>query len=201
MRVKSLLALLLMATIAIPTVAQNRKMSGVDMVYGVAGGVVFPVLDVRGAEVELSNNIGYKLGIQWGVDFGVLDIVPELWYSSFDMDFNMDGSAGAQMKNISLDMPILVGIKVGRPVKLRFGPTLSLMCNNDITFDNGEALEYGRIKSSVGYVVGASYKVFRSLFIDFRYTGHFTATNNEWEDGSSHSVMMYTLDLTAGFKF
>lgn len=200
MRIKSLLALLLVI-VAVPTMAQNHKRGGVDMVYGVAGGVTFPVLDISGADVELSSKLGYKLGIQWGVDFGVVDIVPELWYSSFKMGFDTNGTSGVKLKNSSLDMPILVGIRVANPVKLHLGPAFSLMCNNEIAFDDGKVLEYGRIKSNVGYVVGVSYQVFRSLFLDFRYTGRFTAAHNEWEDGSSHDIMMYTLDLTAGFKF
>ena len=171
------------------------------MVYGLTAGVMFPILDIRGGTIDVSSNPGFKAGILWGVSFGALEFVPEILYSTFNMDVQGQGQQSAELRNRSLDLPLLVGIRVARPVKLHLGPTFSMMCSNEITYADGEVEDYGRIKSSVGYVAGVSYDILERLFLDFRYTGRFSDHGNEWSDGSPYDVWMYTLDLTVGFRF
>ncbi len=214
MRIKLLLSFILILSTLSPILAQRGKPHtpppgyetyrssslGISMVYGITAGVIFPVLDIKGGNIDISSNPGFKAGIMWGVDFGRVEIVPEVLYSTFNMDVR-DGSQNVELHNSSIDMPLLVGVKVARAVKLHVGPTFSLMCNNRLTYEDGTEEDYGRIKSSVGYVAGVTYNVVKNFIIDFRYTGRFTDYGNEWPGGSPYDIWMYSLDLTAGFRF
>lgn len=225
MKLKSILILLFVVTFALPVVAKgrhggyggsgrpqqkttytvynNNNQYNISMVYGIAAGLTCPILRFDGNSADVSSNPGFKIGMMWGVDFGVVEIVPELWYSTFKMNFNEDiaGLKGAKLTNNSLDFPILVGFKLGGPFRLNLGPTFSLLCNNTIN-DNGKESEYGRIKSNVGYVAGLGWDVVQNLFLDVRYTGRFNSSCNEWNSkGDPYNISMYTIDITAGFRF
>ncbi len=209
MKIKYILSLLILFTLLPSLNAQehygisyepylNRQHT--KMVYGLGAGAVFPIMSVRDGDVDMTSNIGYKVGAMFGVSFGRLEIVPELWYSSSKMSIKMGHDPELDVSSRSLDMPIMVGLRVAKPLRLNIGPTFALMCNNKITEDDGSQVEFGSIKSSVGYVIGFSYDIVSGLFLDFRYGGRFAAHSNEW-DKDSFDVFMYTLDLTAGFRF
>ncbi|MFI3282759.1 MAG: outer membrane beta-barrel protein [Rikenellaceae bacterium] len=178
--------------------------NSVTMVYGVAAGVTIPNLVIEGNGADVSNNVGFKAGIMWGADFGNIEIVPELWYSTFTIDFTKDnaGLKGAELKNSSIDFPIMVGFDITSNLKLHVGPSFSLMCNNDLTLKNGDMYEFGSIKSSVGYVAGLSYNIISNFVIDLRYSGRFTSNSNEFESSyDAYKIRMSTIDITAGFRF
>ncbi len=214
MKIKYLLSFLLLFT-ALPSLySQNHKPQehyGISyepylnrqrtkMVFGLGAGAVFPIMSVRGGDVDMSSKAGYKLGMMFGVDFGGIEIVPELWYSGCGMSVKVGDDPKLDISNRSLDMPIMVGIRLAKPLRLNLGPTFALMCNNKVTEEDGSETEFGSVKSSVGYVIGFSYDIVSGLFLDFRYGGRFAARSNEWSK-EPFDVWTYTLDLTAGFRF
>ncbi|MFR9602392.1 MAG: outer membrane beta-barrel protein [Rikenellaceae bacterium] len=186
------------------TYSQYNNSYSITMVYGLAAGVTCPILKVDGNNADVSTNAGFKGGMMWGVDFGVVRVVPELWYSTFKMDFREDGAGlkGSELVNRSIDFPIMVGFNLGNsPFRFNCGPSFSLMCKNTLK-DGGKEYDYGRIKSNVGYVLGLSCDVISNLFLDLRYTGRFTANSNEWNTvGDPYNITMYTIDITAGVRF
>ncbi len=182
---------------------QNNNFN-ISMIYGIAAGLTCPILKFDGNNVDVSSNPGFKAGMMWGVDFGKVRVVPELWYSTFKMDFNEDGAGlkGSQIVNKSFDFPIMVGFDLGKgPFRFNMGPSFSLLCDNTLKND-GREYEFGRIKSNVGYCLGLSCDLISNLFLDLRYTGRFTANSNEWSSGREpYDIKMYAIDITAGLRF
>ncbi|MFI3301574.1 MAG: outer membrane beta-barrel protein [Rikenellaceae bacterium] len=205
----------LFATLLVTTsYAQKREHHGeqqkiawqnsVEVMYGVAAGVTIPSVSIEGNNASVSATPGVKIGMMWGVDFGRVNITPELWYSSFKINFDKDsaGLQGAQLKNKSLDMPIVIGVDLTRRLKFEIMPTLSLMCNDELTLQDGDSAEFGNIKSSVGYGVGLSYNFVSKYFISGRYTGQFTKSNQEFYSGyDPYEIKISTIDITIGVRF
>ncbi len=181
--------------------------SKIEMIYGIAAGVSCPQLKFSGNGAVVSLTPGFKAGIMWGVDWGRYELVPELWYSSFSMDFE-DGASnvkGAELRSKNLDFPIMFGIEIYGPLRISFGPSFSLMSNNKITTKSGDSYEFEHIKGSVGYAAGVSCDIYNNLFIDVRYVGLFSSSTTEYFGSSStsdtYNIRMYTIDITAGFRF
>ncbi len=182
---------------------RSRSKSDVNMIYGIAAGYMLPYIDVEGG-VDASSKKGYRYGIMWGIDLGRIEIVPELWYSEFSADFDGDDKLGkTSLKNKSIEVPIIFSIDLPLSrLRLNVGPSFSLMCDNDLTSNNGSKTEFGRIKSGTGYVVGVSSTYFGHLLLDMRFTGRFGSSTNEWPTGSSeYNIKCYDLSMSIGYKF
>ncbi len=220
MRLKQSLILLFIFAIVSPATAQrNRKVkpapqhstvyvvtpssdssnaNSYEMVYGIGGGITFPFLKFEGPYNEVSGDIGFKGGLMWGLDWGFFEFVPEIWYSTFNMGLD----EGINLKNRSIDMPLMVGFEIFGPVKFKVGPSFSLICNNDFEFSDGSSYEIGRIKSTIGGAVGVSIDLVNNLFIDLRYTGYFMANSySGYALYEGYDVQLYSIDITAGFRF
>ncbi|MFI3293316.1 MAG: porin family protein [Rikenellaceae bacterium] len=224
MKLKNIATLILAVVITLPTLAQRHNSPQhpapnrssyytsssspkIDIIYGVAAGVSCPNLKISGNDAEVSSTPGFKAGIMWGVNWGTFELVPELWYSSFKMSFDSGASnvKGAEVRNKSIDFPIMFGIKIFDPIRINFGPTFSLLCNNELTTSNGDCYEFGRVKGSVGYMAGVSCDIYNNLFLDLRYVGRFSTNTTEYYGSSNSSdqydIRMYSIDITAGFRF
>ncbi len=172
-----------------------------EVVYGVGGGVTCPSVTFDG--VDVSSTMGFKIGMMWGVDWGRIEFVPELWYSRFSINIGSDGEdlAGEQIVNRSIDLPLLLSYCVLPRVRVNVAPTLSLMCSNELM--SAEPLnEFGRIKQSVGYIVGLSANLYRGLMFDVRYAGRFGSFRNEWGgEDDQYNIEYNSVDFCVIYRF
>ncbi|MFI3278090.1 MAG: hypothetical protein SNH13_01345 [Rikenellaceae bacterium] len=177
--------------------------SNLDMIYGVSVGYMIPYIDIDGG-IDTSIKKGYKYGIMWGIDLGLIEIVPELWYSNFEVDLDGSGSiSGMTLKNKSIEIPIIFSLDLPLSrTRLNVGPSFSVMCDNDLVSKSGTKTEFGRIKNNIGYVVGVSSTFFGHILVDTRFTGRFGSSTNELPTGSSqYNIKCYDLSLSVGYKF
>ncbi len=222
MKIKSLLSILALCVISAATTSQavaqqyrqdytinkraHQRSSApkVDMIYGVMAGVVLPNLRVEGNSADIDNKAGFKVGMMWGLDWGAIEFVPEIWYSTNNMAFNDDKYTGnsGDITNNSIDVPLVLALNLWEGVRINLGPTLSLMCDNNVSTTDGDNFDFGRIKQGVGFMGGISATLFEHMLLDVRYTGRFSSNTNVWNNGGDeYDIKCYDISVSVGYKF
>ncbi len=174
-----------------------------NMIYGVMAGVNVPKLTEKDGLMDISNRLGFGFGMMWGVDFGRVELVPEIWYTRTNVDMMVVGSSESySMGCNNIEVPILVAIPFGA-IRLNFGPTLSLVNNSTLQeVDGDESIDFGRTRSTVGYLVGASCTFNNNMIIDLRLSGGLKAVEMEWYKGNkSYNYNFFSCGLNVGYRF
>lgn len=130
---------------------------------------------------------GYNLGIYYKLDLGPIYLRPELVYTKTTSEYILNLET-VDYKMASLDMPVLVGIKLIGPLNIFAGPAFQYILTNDF-----KGLEFNNIKNdyTVGLNFGASLEIGR-LGLDVRYERGFT--KNEAEFAGVDPNVTYRLD-------
>lgn len=122
----------------------------------------------------------------------------ELAYLYNEIDASMGGFS-ADVKSSVFEIPLLFSYRGLGPVRLNIGPVLSLA--GTARYDSGaERIEFGRMRSMVGYAVGAGVNLTRHLLLDARFSGNFSTPSNYFE-GSEFSTSSYWTVLSLGYMF
>ncbi len=175
-----------------------------EMIYGVMAGAIIPVMSDKEDIVEFSNTVGYQVGMMWGVDLGGLEIIPEIWYqhNKANVDHTKYGEEGELITN-GIEVPILFGMQFAKWGKFIVGPSLSLMSDTKYkSDDDDDYIDFGRTKSTCGYVVGLSFNILENIILDARYSGRFVSMETDWHTGSSeHNYRYYNYSFNIGYRF
>ena len=122
----------------------------------------------------------------------------ELAYLYNEIDASVGGFS-AEVESSVFEIPLLFSYRGLGPVRLNIGPVLSLA--GTARYDSGaERIEFGRMRSMVGYAVGAGVNLTRHLLLDARFTGNFSKPSNYFE-GSEFSTSSYWAVLSLGYMF
>ncbi len=178
--------------------------SKVNSVFGVVAGVNMPVMSDKQDIVDITNTAGYQFGMMWGLDMGALEIVPEIWYQHSKSDMHhKDYDQAGQLINSGIEVPIIFAMNFFDGFRLNLGPSLSLVNNSKYRpADGGEDVEFGRTKSTMGYVVGLSATFMKHFILDARYTGRFVSVESDWHNGySEHDYRYYNYSFNVGYRF
>lgn len=120
------------------------------------------IIDKKGA-----GESGFNVGIYGRLDLGPIYIRPELVYSQASSEYLIDPDMDTteSYKMSSIDLPVLVGIRLIGPLNLNVGPAFKYITNNKL-----KGLEFNEIKNNVtvGLNIGASVNLGR-LGIDVIY--------------------------------
>ena len=149
--------------------------------------------------VDLAPKLGLRgalsMSLIWA-DYYALQM--ELAYLYNEIDASVGGSS-AEVESSVFEIPLLFSYRGLGPVRLNIGPVLSLA--GTARYDSGaERIEFGRMRSMVGYVVGAGVNLTRHLLLDARFTGNFSTPSNYFE-GSEFSTSNYWAVLSLGYMF
>ncbi len=145
-----------------------------------------PRLGIRGA---------LSMSLIWA-DYYALQM--ELAYVYNEMEACM-GQFSANVKSNIMEIPLLFSYRGLGPVRLNVGPVLSLA--GTARYDSGaERIEFGRMRSTVGYAVGAGVNLTRHLLLDARFSGNFSKPSNYFE-GLEFSTSNYWATLSLGYMF
>ena len=149
--------------------------------------------------VDLAPKLGLRgalsMSLIWA-DYYALQM--ELAYLYNEIDASVGGSS-AEVESSVFEIPLLFSYRGLGPVRLNVGPVLSLA--GTARYDSGaERIEFGRMRSMVGYVVGAGVNLTRHLLLDARFTGNFSTPSNYFE-GSEFSTSNYWAVLSLGYMF
>lgn len=149
--------------------------------------------------VDLAPKLGLRgalsMSLIW-VDYYALQM--ELAYLYNEIDASVEGSS-AEVESSVFEIPLLFSYRGLGPVRLNIGPVLSLA--GTARYNSGaERIEFGRMRSMVGYAVGAGVNLTRHLLLDARFTGNFSTPSNYFE-GSEFSTSNYWAVLSLGYMF
>jgi hypothetical protein len=197
---KSLLTLGLF--IAIATASQAQVLPSVQV--GIKGGVNLSSLSNSSGTFSADNRAGYLGGI-WA-RFGALgfNFQPELYVTSKNVDINNSNTKVGSAKFTSIDVPLLLGGKIGAfGLGGRFyaGPLLSFAINKDNSFGSavGGATRFDYKSSNFALTAGAGIDISK-ISIDLRYEAGLTKQN--YYDGSTNFKTRVSLfNLSLGYAF
>ena len=196
------LLLTLSLFVAITTVTKAQILPKVQV--GIKGGVNLSSLSNSGSTFSADNRAGYLGGI-WA-RFGALgfNFQPELYITSKNVDINNSNTKVGSAKFTSIDVPLLLGGKIGAfGLGGRFyaGPLLSFAINKDNNFGSavGGATRLDYKDSNFAITAGAGVDISK-FSIDLRYEAGLTKQN--YFDGSTNYKTRVSLfNLSLGYAF
>lgn len=143
--------------------------------------------------LNLSTRLGFHAAVAVPLSFGALGVQPELMYMRNTVKVNE-----AKVKASNVVLPVLVTLRLFRPLNLFVGPAFALSDNSYYRAE-GERREFGNAKPTLTYMAGAALRV-NHLVLDCRLNGSFNRTDNHFE-GRYPRVKSYQLLLGVGYAF
>lgn len=198
------IAILFLAALCLTqaSVAQSRytlmQRQSKRMEMGLSVGASF--MDVSATEgVVLSPKVGVR---------GALSMSLE-WQESYDLQLELgyahnkvEAERGATLYDVKanvMEIPILFSYRGLGIVRFNVGPVLSLSSAG--RYSNGrERVEFGNVRSTLGYAAGVGVELTPKLLVDARLTGNFGRTDNYFE-GLEFSPSAMWLTLGIGYMF
>ncbi len=168
------------------------------MEMGVSAGAVY-MLAAPSGDVSLDPKVGVRgalsMSLCWRDRYAVR---MELGYL-YNKIKAVCGSAVCDVRSNVMEIPIQFSYRGLGPVRFNAGPVLSLAGTG--RYDAGaERVEFGRLRTSLGYAVGAGVALSRHLTVEAGYTGCFGRTSNYFE-GVEFTCGSRWVSLGLGYVF
>ena len=198
------IAILFLAALCLTqaSVAQSRytlmQRQSKRMEMGLSVGASF--MDVFATEgVVLSPKMGIKgalsMSLEWQESYA---LQLELGYAHNKVEAER-GATLYDVKANVMEIPILFSYRGLGIVRFNVGPVLSLSSAG--RYSNGrERVEFGNVRSTLGYAAGVGVELTPKLLVDARLTGNFGRTDNYFEGLEFRSSAMW-LTLGIGYMF
>lgn len=198
------IAILFLAALCLTqaSVAQSRytlmQRQSKRMEMGLSVGASF--MDVSATEgVVLSPKMGIKgalsMSLEWQESYA---LQLELGYAHNKVEAER-GATLYDVKANVMEIPILFSYRGLGIVRFNVGPVLSLSSAG--RYSNGrERVEFGNVRSTLGYAAGVGVELTPKLLVDARLTGNFGRTDNYFEGLEFRSSAMW-LTLGIGYMF
>lgn len=198
---KILLVLFLLTTGALTASAQAARGRLIQLDWGLTGGVNFS--RYSGSGLDISAKTGYQFGITMGIGFGRVAIRPEILYVRQRLDVvRHEGGPSMALKSNSMEVPVLVSVRLLRPLKVYAGPVFTVLSSCKYTDIDGYKVDFGSIRPTASYAVGVSVTLLRHLLIDARFNGHFSSSSNVFaSDGSEVKMRANSFSVGLGYYF
>ena len=132
-------------------------------------------------------NYGMHFGVFARGQAGILFIQPEATFNSISAEYEIENISGSDVfkeKYSNLDIPVLVGLKMG-PIRLGAGPVghINIGKESNLTAD-GVVISQDYEKLTFGYQTGLGIDIWRLNF-DLRYEGNFSSVSDHFEIGGT----------------
>lgn len=198
------IAILFLAALCLTqaSVAQSRytlmQRQSKRMEMGLSVGASF--MDVSATEgVVLSPKVGVRgalsMSLEWQESYA---LQLELGYAHNKVEAER-GATLYDVKANVMEIPILFSYRGLGIVRFNVGPVLSLSSAG--RYSNGrERVEFGNVRSTLGYAAGVGVELSPKLLVDARLTGNFGRTDNYFEGMEFRSSGMW-LTLGIGYMF
>lgn len=198
------IAILFLAALCLTqaSVAQSRytlmQRQSKRMEMGLSVGASF--MDVSATEgVVLSPKVGVRgalsMSLKWQESYA---LQLELGYAHNKVEAER-GATLYDVKANVMEIPILFSYRGLGIVRFNVGPVLSLSSAG--RYSNGrERVEFGNVRSTLGYAAGVGVELTPKLLVDARLTGNFGRTDNYFEGLEFRSSAMW-LTLGIGYMF
>lgn len=181
-------------------VSAQRSPIGVE--WGVIGGINVPDYSTNMKEAEIRNKCGWQAGIVMAVKLGIVAVEPQILYVRQGLRIRPEGSGDLNLKSNSIDVPVLASFRLLSPLRIYAGPVFTVL-NDCKRKEGGDLLDFGRVRPSVSYTVGAGVVLLRHLLIDLRYNGQF---RGKYDVALPNGQMLdklrsYNVALSVGYLF
>ena len=198
------IAILFLAALCLTqaSVAQSRytlmQRQSKRMEMGLSVGASF--MDISATEgVVLSPKVGVRgalsMSLEWQESYA---LQLELGYAHNKVEAER-GATLYDVKANVMEIPILFSYRGLGIVRFNVGPVLSLSSAG--RYSNGrERVEFGNVRSTLGYAAGVGVELTPKLLVDARLTGNFGRTDNYFEGLEFRSSAMW-LTLGIGYMF
>lgn len=198
------IAITILATLCLTeaSVAQSRytllQRPSKRMEMGLTVGASF--VDVSATEgVSLSPKAGFRGAISMSLE----------WLQSYALQLELgyahnkiEAERGATLYDVKanvMEIPILFSYRGLGIVRFNVGPVLSLSSAG--RYSNGrERVEFGNVRSTLGYAAGVGVELTPKVVVDARLTGNFGRTDNYFE-GLEFPLSGMWLTLGIGYMF
>ena len=195
---KILLSVLFAA--AVLSAAAQRPRTRVE--WGVVGGINIPDYTTNMDKTDVKNKLGWQAGIVTAVNLGAFAVEPQILYVRQGLRIRPEGGKEINLKSNSIDVPVLASFRLLNPVRIYAGPVFTVMtdCKQK---SGGDLLDFGRVRPTLSYTVGAGVVLMRHLLIDLRYNGQFRSKHEVvLPDGSQlDKLRTYNVALSFGYLF
>ena len=170
--------------------------------WGVIGGINIPDYTTNMKAADVKNKLGWQAGIVTAVNLGAFAIEPQILYVRQGLRIRPEGAKEINLKSNSIDVPVLASFRLLKPVRIYAGPVFTVM-NDCKQKSGGDLLDFGRIRPTLSYTVGAGVVLMRHLLIDLRYNGQFRSKHEVvLPDGSQlDKLRTYNVALSFGYLF
>ena len=170
--------------------------------WGVIGGINIPDYTTNMKAADVKNKLGWQAGIVTAVNLGAFAVEPQILYVRQGLRIRPEGAKEINLKSNSIDVPVLASFRLLKPVRIYSGPVFTVM-NDCKQKSGGDLLDFGRIRPTLSYTVGAGVVLMRHLLIDLRYNGQFRSKHEVvLPDGSQlDKLRTYNVALSFGYLF
>jgi hypothetical protein len=170
--------------------------------WGVLGGINIPDYTTSMSGTDIKNKLGWQAGIVTAVNFGAWAIEPQILYVRQGLRIRPEGEKELNVKSNSIDVPILVSLRLLNPVRFYAGPVFTVM-NDCKRKSGGDLLDFGRIRPTMSFTAGAGVKLLGHMLIDLRYNGQFKGKKDViLPDGTKlNKLRTYNIALSFGYLF
>ena len=170
--------------------------------WGVIGGINVPDYTTNMDATDIRNKMGWQAGIVTAVKLGAFAVEPQILYVRQGLRIRPEGGEELNLKSNSIDVPVLASFRLLNPLRIYAGPVFTVM-NDCKQKSGGDLLDFGRIRPSVSYTVGAGVVLLRHLLIDVRYNGQFRSKHDVvLPDGRQlDKLRTYNVALSVGYIF
>jgi len=131
-------------------------------------------VEVNGNGFSKGNSkMGYHVGLFARLGGNALYLQPEVLYTNTGGEFKeVQGTdeVNYEVTFNRLDVPVLVGLKLGNTFRIQAGPVASFVVNSDVTRDVGNAALPDYKKSTLAYQVGVGLDI-GNMILDLKYEG------------------------------
>ena len=172
---KKIVLTLLLAAAAWSAAAQRPR---TRVEWGVIGGISIPDYTTDMDRTDIRNKCGWQAGIVTAVNLGAFAVEPQILYVRQGMRIRPEGGEEVNLKSNSIDVPVLLSLRLLHPVRIYTGPVFTVM--NDSKQKSG-----------------------RDLLVDLRYNGQFRAKHDVvLPDGQQlDKLRSYNVALSFGYLF
>lgn len=197
--IRKVVLTLLLAACALPVAAQRPR---TRIEWGVIGGINVPDYTTNMSKTDVKNKLGWQAGIVTAVNLGAFAVEPQILYVRQGLRIRPSGGKEINLKSNSIDVPVLASFRLLNPVRIYAGPVFTVM-NDCKQKSGGDLLDFGRIRPTLSYTVGAGVVLMRHLLIDLRYNGQFRSKHEVvLPDGSQlDKLRTYNIALSFGYLF
>ena len=194
--------ILITSLLLVAALTASAQRSPIRVEWGLMGGVNVPDFTTSMSKTEIKNKLGWQAGIMTAGNFGAVAIEPQILYVRQGMRVRTEGEAEVNIKSHSIDVPVLASLRLLRPLRIYVGPVFTVL-NDCKQKSGGDLLDFGRVRPSVSYTVGAGITLLRRLYIDLRYNGQFSSKKDVPlpNDRMMDKLRSYSVALSVGYLF